>query len=804
MAKDFGWPYVIQNGCMQNAFFGATPRHPILAETIRLGLQNVQQKYYGEASLSNGASVCVFGQAFRNWAQDLPMRIGTFKDGSYYFNGMVGPYKDGRAIRQKCIECGAGQDWSTGNNYDVLHVDRHYYCEHANAIFLPDDFTSKTSPPVSLSYEDILQNRSIDVRTITEHGIKPDTTDIGKNKVTTSNDQEITLASNNGTGIPKGSYHFPSLRGKSKDFRVRVLLFVTTHMSTQHIWHLKSCWPPALNNSLVLDTADVAVYLNPEQEENRKEAMDVLQQTFKNQNLTIHVRNNPGYPEESMVALTDATQEGWFKGYDWVIRVNPDVIIRDDTFVLDVMKNDPKASGLLINCFTSSKTRPLIHTDFFAVKPEALSPTAFLHPLSSKVERAFTRDIRKILDMGGARWIPGAQPITAVCRAGYGRNITDTHVIHFHPEEEMMSELTCPIPFSKTVADIDGTPVISHQPSPTKEIAKQNMSTKVQGGNITHNKPVVAILLFGVPKEFNVIWDAYQQNIIQQNPHVFFCVSMHMYQDVKKLTNDKNREVGVAIESVDTIHSVLHKCDPSGPSSLSSPPGHSSCPKVTLHLTNQEDFDKTLQWIKPKHTGSFDPCCWSVDTLKNMFRQGNSIQEAYWSSINNTECKPDTFIFARSDTLLTSPISIPETGQLPPNQLWVPSWQVWPDFEYVDRFAVAGLNTAKAYASAKAQVFKRYIQEYNGPPNHDHEAALRNSEKMLKKWLDSDENEQIKVKCQPKDWAKLTRVRAGGVLDRRDASDFGVPLDFVKRHNKHQIGLREHPVSRKRHIGRND
>jgi len=25
---------------------------------------------------------------------------------------------------------------------------------------------------------------------------------------------------------------------------------------------------------------------------------------------------------------TGATREGWFSGYDWVIRVNPDVIIR--------------------------------------------------------------------------------------------------------------------------------------------------------------------------------------------------------------------------------------------------------------------------------------------------------------------------------------------------------------------------------------------------------------------------------------------------------------------------------------------
>jgi len=30
----------------------------------------------------------------------------------------------------------------------------------------------------------------------------------------------------------------------------KVLLYITTHMSDQHILHLQSCWPPALQNSL--------------------------------------------------------------------------------------------------------------------------------------------------------------------------------------------------------------------------------------------------------------------------------------------------------------------------------------------------------------------------------------------------------------------------------------------------------------------------------------------------------------------------------------------------------------------------
>ena len=40
---------------------------------------------------------------------------------------------------------------------------------------------------------------------------------------------------------------------------LKVMLYVTTHISPQHIWYLKSCWFPALQNSLLLCSSDVVV-----------------------------------------------------------------------------------------------------------------------------------------------------------------------------------------------------------------------------------------------------------------------------------------------------------------------------------------------------------------------------------------------------------------------------------------------------------------------------------------------------------------------------------------------------------------
>ena len=140
--------------------------------------------------------------------------------------------------------------------------------------------------------------------------------------------------------VPIRSYHDPNKQSNTSG-GLKVMMFVTTHISSEHIWHLKSCWPPALQNSVLLNTADAVVYLNPKEEE-RKEAMDILHHTFRDQNLTIHVRDNPGYQEGAMAALSDATREGWFSGYDWVIQ-HPDVIIRDDTFMLDAKRKSRQA-----------------------------------------------------------------------------------------------------------------------------------------------------------------------------------------------------------------------------------------------------------------------------------------------------------------------------------------------------------------------------------------------------------------------------------------------------------------------------
>ena len=44
-----------------------------------------------------------------------------------------------------------------------------------------------------------------------------------------------------------------------------------------------------------------------------------------------------------------ASGHGWFEGYDWVVRLNPDVLVRNDTFLLQAMGDDA-VHGIFVDC----------------------------------------------------------------------------------------------------------------------------------------------------------------------------------------------------------------------------------------------------------------------------------------------------------------------------------------------------------------------------------------------------------------------------------------------------------------------
>lgn len=62
-----------------------------------------------------------------------------------------------------------------------------------------------------------------------------------------------------------------------------------------------------------------------------------------------------------------------------------------------------------------------------------------------------------------------------------------------------------------------------------------------------------ALILFGVPKHFDLIWKSYNKNLVLQNPDTQFRIYFHYYKDLTTLTNVKNGEIGIEIESLEEI-----------------------------------------------------------------------------------------------------------------------------------------------------------------------------------------------------------------------------------------------------------
>ena len=74
------------------------------------------------------------------------------------------------------------------------------------------------------------------------------------------------------------------------------------------------------------------------------------------------------------LGLDTAEREGWWSGYDWVVRLNPDVIIRDDAFLRTQMARDD-VDAIVANCNKGRVVR--VMTDFTAWRPAKIPAGAF-------------------------------------------------------------------------------------------------------------------------------------------------------------------------------------------------------------------------------------------------------------------------------------------------------------------------------------------------------------------------------------------------------------------------------------------
>ena len=173
------------------------------------------------------------------------------------------------------------------------------------------------------------------------------------------------------------------------------------------------CWETAGQQLSLIRDSDLILYTDA-----NISGTDLERLHFRN--IFIKHYQTPGKEAGATQAVIDGFgskghQEKWFDGYDWVVRVNPDVLIMNDAWLLEMMAN-PSVDAILADCFG------LIHTDFFAVRPhvidaklaEGCSPSS---PKYGKVnaEVHFTCITSPIISSGRYVWVPQKHHGSVTC-----------------------------------------------------------------------------------------------------------------------------------------------------------------------------------------------------------------------------------------------------------------------------------------------------------------------------------------------------------------------------------------------------
>ena len=112
--------------------------------------------------------------------------------------------------------------------------------------------------------------------------------------------------------------------------------------------------------------------------------------------------------------------------------------------------------------------------------------------------------------------------------------------------------------------DLDDAPTIINNEASPPHVGNISASFDVlRSPETKENKQCIsaALVVFGVPKEFQSIWKAYLKNIVTRNPHITFKAHMHMYSDLHEhpFSNVRSNEKNAKLESPDSIQAILDK-----------------------------------------------------------------------------------------------------------------------------------------------------------------------------------------------------------------------------------------------------
>ena len=241
------------------------------------------------------------------------------------------------------------------------------------------------------------------------------------------------------------------------------------------------------------------------------------------------------------------------------------------------------------------------------------------------------------------------------------------------------------------------------------------------------------VIMYGLPKNFKKVWNNYNKYLFNFNKNTIFTVSLHLYDDIGSLTNLRNNEINIPIINTKEMMDIINNNKAKNIKSLS------------IINSSQNIFDREIDWINKSPIKCFKKD-YSIETIKNIFRSGNSMRLAYL----NVNKLHNTYIFCRSDSLLVNNIKI---VNMLDNDMFIQSFG---KNELNNRFFITG--------SISADIMSICLTN-NGIKKYLENCRNVNTEQLFKKWaLDNN----INIILKKKKWAQFIRIRGYNTYNNSD------------------------------------
>ncbi|CAB9526673.1 expressed unknown protein [Seminavis robusta] len=178
---------------------------------------------------------------------------------------------------------------------------------------------------------------------------------------------------------------------------LNIAVYMTTHVSHQHLEYLIKCWPAAMARLDIFQNVDLIVYTSSYDHDlvfqslgfrnvifhRYKEVINPLvdesklsnDKNMQKQQGALRAMVDPFLVDPSSPDL-ETTPRNWFSDYDWIVRLNPDVMIRRDAWLLQQLRT-PDVKGVFVRWDTEGSGLYL-HTDFYAFRPSAIDYKAMM------------------------------------------------------------------------------------------------------------------------------------------------------------------------------------------------------------------------------------------------------------------------------------------------------------------------------------------------------------------------------------------------------------------------------------------